>query len=298
MDHSKHTDVPDQACGNVAQSPTKCTVASLAYNKHLLADFLGGPSIGLTDLPPGGVGIPYYDETGHELFVRERESRGSRFRQPKDVPLRPYGLWRLHEAAKEGVLILVEGESDCWTLWFHGFSALGIPGATASKTLLREHIEAVEKIYVSREPDKGGDTFVDGIVKRLRKLGYEGRVFELRMPDGIKDPSDLHIEDLERFKERIADAIKQSTELTELELVDEQDEPTLNGVAGTPHDALTDTSNAKVFVGQHCEEVRYCHPWTKWLCWDGLRWREDDTGQPMLRAKETALSLLREAIQW
>jgi putative DNA primase/helicase len=298
------------ASGNVGHCPAKCTLASLAYHKRLPVDFLSEAKIGLRDLDGGGVGMPYYDVTAQELFVRERESRrcrSNRFWQPKGVSLRAYGEWRLPEAAKAGKLILVEGESDCWTLWHHGLPALGIPGANASKTLLREHIEAVEKIYVSREPGKGGDTFVDGIVKRLGKLGkvgqlgqlgYEGRVFELRMPDGIKDPSALHIDDPERFKERLADAIKQSTSLAEPELVDEQDEPTLNGQAGGPPDALTDISNARLFVSQHGEEVRFCHPWTKWLCWDGLRWREDDTGQPMLRAKKTALTILREAFQW
>ena len=39
----------------------------------------------------------------------------------------PYGLERLDEARKAGYLVLVEGESDCWTLWYQGFPALGIP---------------------------------------------------------------------------------------------------------------------------------------------------------------------------
>jgi putative DNA primase/helicase len=295
------------ASGHVGHSSAKCTVAELAYRKHLSADFLRGPKIGLHDHSEGGVDIPYYGRTGEVIAVKRRTALkakdGSSW--PKGKPLAAYGEWRLDEGEKAGELILVEGESDCWTLWFHGFPALGIPGANASKTLLREHIEAVEKIYVSREPDKGGDTFVDGIVKRLEKLGWLGQlgqlgcecgVFELRMPDGIKDPSELHIDDPERFKERLADAIKQSTSLAEPELVDEQDEPTLNGVACTPPDALTDISNAKRFVRQHGDDVRYCHRWAKWLCWDGLHWHEDDTGKPMRLAKRTAESILLEVV--
>ena len=61
-----------------------------------------------------------------------------------------YGEERLADAvAAAGHLILVEGESDCWTLWFHGHPALGLPGAdTVKKTLHLGHVAAVGTIYV------------------------------------------------------------------------------------------------------------------------------------------------------
>jgi len=31
--------------------------------------------------------------------------------------------------------------------------------------------------------------------------------------------------------------------------------------------------------------LRFCHPWKKWLIWDGTRWRVDDTGEIYRRAK-------------
>jgi hypothetical protein len=40
-----------------------------------------------------------------------------------------YGLWRLQQPTE---VVLVEGESDCHTLWHHGFAALGVPGAKMS----------------------------------------------------------------------------------------------------------------------------------------------------------------------
>jgi hypothetical protein len=189
------------------------TVAELANVKLLPADFIS--TLGLIDLPDGGVGISYFDRSGKELAVKRRTAlratEGSYW--PKGQPLSAYGLWRLDEAVKAGFLILVEGESDCWALWFHRLPALGIPGANAVKTLAKEYVEVVETIYIHREPDQGGTTLVEGMVKRLVAIGFKGKVFELRMPDGIKDPADLHAADAAQFKTRLKEAICKATPL-------------------------------------------------------------------------------------
>lgn len=57
----------------------------------------------------------------------------------------------------------------------------------------------------------------------------------------------------------------------------------------------TDTGNAERFRDRHGKDVRYCHPWGKWLSWDGKRWAVDDTGAIQRKAKETALSIYVEA---
>jgi P4 family phage/plasmid primase-like protien len=57
----------------------------------------------------------------------------------------------------------------------------------------------------------------------------------------------------------------------------------------------TDTGNAERMVARHGEDLRYCHPWQKWLAWDGRRWRVDDTAEVRRRAKETARSIYAEA---
>jgi putative DNA primase/helicase len=68
-----------------------------------------------------------------------------------------------------------------------------------------------------------------------------------------------------------------------------------NGSAPTALEApdLTDIGNAKRFAEQNGADVRYCHPWGKWLVWDGKRWKIDDTGAITARAKETALHLFQ-----
>src|SRR5262249_53666035 len=170
------------------------TLAELAKAKNLPSDFLS--ELGLSDLPQGrGVAVRYYDRTLAEIAVKRRTPQKAKdgTSWPNGRPLAAYGQWRLNDADKAGFLILVEGESDCWALWFHELPALGIPGANAVKTLEKEFIEAVQTVYIHREPDKGGATFVEGMVKRLAAIGFTGKVFELRMRDGIKDPADLHV---------------------------------------------------------------------------------------------------------
>jgi hypothetical protein len=186
----------------------------LARAKRLPVDFLR--ELGLHDLDGGrAVGIPYYGVTGEDIAVKRRTAlkatEGSLW--PRGRPLTAYGQWRLDAAAKAGFLIIVEGESDCWALWHHQLPALGIPGANAVKALEREHVEAVQTIYVHHEADRGGDSFVEGVPNRLAALGWQGKLFKLRMPDGIKDPADLHAADPEAFKGRMEEAIRASVRL-------------------------------------------------------------------------------------
>jgi hypothetical protein len=178
------------------------TVGQLAEHKQLPVRFL--KVVGLHDTSRG-VSVPFYDSTGEEIVVKTRTAlvakEGSRW--PTGVPLAAYGQWKLDEATKAGFLIVVEGESDCWALWHHGLPALGLPGANTAGCLTAEQVEAVETVYVHREPDKGGEEFVKGVAARLKVIGYRGKAFELRMPEGVKDPADLHVKDPAKFLETI-----------------------------------------------------------------------------------------------
>ncbi len=47
----------------------------------------------------------------------------------------------------------------------------------------------------------------------------------------------------------------------------------------------TDLGNARRLVAAHGRDIRFCHQWNKWLIWDGIRWRIDETGEVTRRAK-------------
>src|SRR5438552_16420470 len=57
----------------------------------------------------------------------------------------------------------------------------------------------------------------------------------------------------------------------------------------------TDIGNAERFARDHRNDVRYVHPWRRWLVWDGRRWAMDDTGAVVRRAKATVLAIYAEA---
>jgi putative DNA primase/helicase len=71
----------------------------------------------------------------------------------------------------------------------------------------------------------------------------------------------------------------------------------IDGHAETDSYCLTDLGNGRRFAADHSSIARYCHPWGKWLLWDGKRWRIDDTGQATELAKQTILQLFTSAEQ-
>ena len=58
---------------------------------------------------------------------------------------------------------------------------------------------------------------------------------------------------------------------------------------------MTDLGNAERMVTRHSEFLRYCHPWSSWLAWDGARWKVDDTAEVYRRAVETVRSMYVDA---
>jgi hypothetical protein len=134
-----------------------------------------------------------------------------------DAAIIPYGLHRLEEARKAGYLILVEGESDCWTLWSYGYPALGIPGAALSTCLDPSYFEGIDRLYVVQEPDKAGMALPGNVRSHLQKFGFTGTVFALNLKasSDAKDPNDLHqvCVEADRFKALFRQALDSAQDL-------------------------------------------------------------------------------------
>jgi hypothetical protein len=204
-----------------APPPTRqtspCTLQAYAEAKHLPADFLG--RVGLSDITYSGspaVRIPYFDRDGNETAVRIRlalqkhPDRDDRFRWRKGSKPTLYGLWRLPRITNAGYVVLVEGESDCHTLWHHRIEALGIPGASSWKDEWTGHLEGIPKIYAIVEPDEGGAT----LWERLAASPMREKLHRVDL-DGAKDPSELHLQDPAQFKENLRAAFKRARRWSE-----------------------------------------------------------------------------------
>ena len=189
------------------------TIDMLAEDKKLPSDFLR--DLGLQERSDGVV-IPYRSLDGsragrHRLRTKLRAKDGSLWLFGKKKPV-PYGLDRLAEARNVDYIVIVEGESDCWTLWHHGFPALGIPGSTMASKLEREHVIEIPRVYVVDEGDKAGSGFVRKILARLAKLRWDGSAFRL-ICAGSKDPNELHQQDPDQFKSVFQEALDKAEPL-------------------------------------------------------------------------------------
>jgi hypothetical protein len=194
-----------------------CNLANYAEAKRLPLEFL--TNLGLSDRKYQGrsaVRIPYLTANREEGAVRFRvgweksEDGDDRFRWRTGSKAMLYGLWRLEKIRKARRVVLVEGESDTQTLWFHGIPALGIPGVETWKDRWAEHLEGIEKIYVVIEPDEGGQTLKD----KLLASSIRDRLHLVDL-GAFEDASDLYLADPENFKDQFVAALKQATPYAE-----------------------------------------------------------------------------------
>lgn len=190
---------PEQSLPPPPPSPPP-TIEMLAAAKGLPVKFL---SFYMEQLP-FGVKILYRKADG-SLANRQRlrtsliAKEGSRWTKGDEPPI-AYGVWRIPRMAEQSdSLLIVEGESNSWAAWYHNIAALGVPGADMAGKLTKEDVFPFSKIYVWRDPDTGGATFVKGVRQRLNELDYTGKMFHVQGPHDpnnnglpVKDLCDLH----------------------------------------------------------------------------------------------------------
>lgn len=58
---------------------------------------------------------------------------------------------------------------------------------------------------------------------------------------------------------------------------------------------LTDLGNGERLIARYGENLRYCNPWKKWLCWNGQQWKIDDEQVVKRHARRVIRSLYGDA---
>jgi hypothetical protein len=150
------------------------------------------------------VRMPYLDQSGEEVLLtryRVTLTGKPKVKTKSGDKHRLYGLCKLGEAREAGHLWLVEGESDTQTLWYHGEPAVGIPGANGWKAEWASDLAGIDRFYFVVE-DAAGEAC-------WRKLAatpeLQERLYRVELED-VKDVSELHKQDAEGIKERLARA--------------------------------------------------------------------------------------------
>lgn len=203
-----------------AQHPAGCTLAQYAAVKGLNPEALR--SYGLSDTHYDGdpaVRMPYRDPNGQvvstQYRVRVDKAPGGddRFRFKAGSKAVLYGQDRLALARERGRVALVEGASDCHTLWVHGEPAVGLPGAGS----WREErdaplLDGIARIDVVVEPDAGGKA----LLAWLATSSIRDRAWLVDL-GARKDPSGLYLADRGRFPERWAAALASATRYADVQ---------------------------------------------------------------------------------
>lgn len=256
------------------------TLTEFSRTKKLPEDFLRQHGVAEIATVHGTTCLhfPYYDSRKNLKAVRLRYGGKSRdqvkFLWRKGDKARLYGVWRLGEFKAGGWVLLVEGESDTLTCWYHGVPALGLPGKENYATLRQVKPLQEMEVYLWQEPDATAlPDKVAGILPGVKVI---------KAPPGIKDLSEAHVagHDVAALVAELKRGARPPTP-----------PPALN-ITGF---SLSDLGNAKRLVAAHGQDLRYCYKSKKWLVWNGKVWATDFYGEVERRAKETIRTIYEEA---
>ena len=235
----------------------------------------------------GWLKIPYLDKTGRQVTFRKRYGSKA-FRWSKGAKTTLYGLWTLPQIQEAGGwAILTEGESDTQTLWYLGFPAIGVPGASNFKAEQAKMLQGLT-LYIHQEPDRGGKTFVENTVRGLQKGGFRGAAKLWSCKDlGTKDPSELYIKHGGEAAELIRNAIRNAEPLDLKQALSPGDivtadwfDPDSIALADLHPEnnrryGWHDIGNGNLFADWYKNKARYVPERKKWFVYDEGRWSPD-----------------------
>ncbi len=198
-----------------AQAASDVTLETYAAAKKLDLEFLRSLGLETVANPYASrqkvLAIPYRDASGDPARMRYRVAMEGKHKtvwdrqKEKGVP----GLYCLDRVPDTAASVfLVEGESDCHTLWQRGHAALGVPGVMNFNAERDAAALAGLDVVFIQEPGEGGAA----LLKRLKALPDTSRVRVAKL-DGFKDVSDLHCQAPERFDAVIGAAFASATPL-------------------------------------------------------------------------------------
>ncbi|MFS8184746.1 hypothetical protein ACMG4P_24755 [Pseudovibrio denitrificans] len=198
---------------------SKVTIQAISDLKKIPTDKLIEFGLRQTDQ---GVEFSYTTTTGSTARPRLRHgirgAGGSSWTGDEALPITMYTPPEHLALTQLKDLIIVEGESDCWSGWLNGFRVIGIPGADRVKSIEPAHIKNAHRIFIQREHlegcnttyPEGVDVFVDQIIAHIIPMTSSGEIFVLELTEPHSDLSDLHVAQPIKFQEILLKAMSTS----------------------------------------------------------------------------------------
>ena len=244
---------------------------------------------------------PYRDGDGTILFevVRLRNPKTFRQRRPKgdghvwDLKGVNRVLYRLPDLRAANVLdtvFIVEGEKDADRLWAEGLTATTNAGGAGkwrdeySQELKGRHVAIIP------DNDQPGRDHAVAVAQSVHPYAASVKVIEL---PGLPEKGDVsHWFNSGGTIEALGHIVDKAPRWSPAPPA-----PPAPAVGTAPprRFPLTDLGNGEHFVAMHGTDVRYCHPWNKWLVWDGKRWALDQTAAIRRMAKAAVRAIYSEA---
>lgn len=286
-------DAPDAPRNSEAAGHKSLKLKEFALAKRLPEDFLLQNRVKEYHFPDGTIATDfhYLSEAGKLLAIRHRfgDKGDKKFRWRKGDRVGLYGLWKWERILEAGYLVLVEGESDCLTLWLHGIPALGLPGKETWRrcrtALGAEKLSMLQDldVYLWEEPDAGirPANNPSKVLLRDQVAADLPHLMVIVAPDDFKDISELHTKGHD-VRARMVELRRKARP---------PEPPPVPGHGFS----FSDLGNARRLVALHGRDLRYCHLSKKWMRWTGRHWSVDDSGEVERKAKLTVAQMYREA---
>lgn len=210
---------------------------------------------------------------------------------------KPVGLFiTIDDPPKPGDVVLVtEGVKDSAALHSLSFKAVGLPTCKMAAKFAR--VFAGCHVVIVPDRDTTGEDSAKITAARLKGVAASVRIAtlpgELKAKDGDGVREVLAMKDGEAMLRQAIDDAKPWEPATEAD--NGPDDVGDEWTAIREAKGRTDRANSRRFLNQHGDKVRFCHPWSKWLVWDGARWQIDDGGAVMRLAMATADSVWHDA---
>jgi putative DNA primase/helicase len=222
---------------------------------------------------------------------------GKRVWSVKGVRPIPFKLPELVAAPLDQTVYVVEGEKDVLNLMAVGLVATCNPmGAGKWRDEYGRWFKG-RNVIIIRDNDEAGRAHGDQVARLLDGIAASIKILDLPGLAPKGDVSDwLAAGGTAQQLQDLAAGVEGWKRPTDPEPSEDGNAP-----SGTDLDrelsrlAQTDVGAAERLIRRHGEDLRFCHPWNKWLTWDGLRWALDQTAAVSRSAMHTAHMIRVEA---
>ena len=236
------------------------------------------------------------DATGEKTFIQRRPNgSGGWIYNMRGVSRILYRLPELIQAGEEDFVFVAEGEKKVEALRAWGLIATcNVGGAGKWSKSYSDRLKG-RKVVILPDNDSAGWEHAAKVAELSKDLARSVKIVTL---PGL-DPKGDVIDWIRGggTKERLMELVASPADPVAPPDVQKPEIAERDPLSVINHESRTDIGNGRRLIKKHGQDIRYCHPWGKWLVWDGKRWQVDNTAEVERRAKSVADALWEEMMQ-